>query len=100
MKLKHIVMWNYSREFSAEQNQQNANRIKSELEALLPVIDGLLEIKVVFPIKQTSDFEIALDSTFESENALKAYQIHPEHVKAASFIKQVLVDRKCIDYLI
>ena len=56
MKLKHIVMWNYSREFSAEQNQQNANRIKSELESILPVIDGLIEIKVVFPLKLTSDF--------------------------------------------
>ena len=99
-KLKHIVMWNYSPEFSAEQNKENAARIKSELEALAGVIDGLIDINVEFPIKQSSDFDIVLDSLFESEEALKAYQVHPEHIKVASFIKHVLKDRKCIDYFV
>ena len=99
-KLKHIVMWNFADGFTAEQNAQNSKRIKSELEALAGIIDGLLDIKVVLPIESSSDFDIVLDSTFESEEALKAYQVHPEHVKAAGFIKQVLKDRKCIDYFI
>ena len=99
-RLKHIVMWNFPKELSPDQNKNNAYRIKSEREALAGVIDCLLEICVAFPIKQSSDFDIVLESVFESEDALKAYQLHPEHVKVGSFIKQVLCDRKCIDYFV
>lgn len=99
-KIRHIVMWNFSNEFSADQSLQNANRIKTELEALEGVIDGLLKIVVVFPIKENSDFDIMLDSLFENDQALIAYQSHPEHLKVVGFIKQALRDRKCIDYFV
>ena len=96
--VRHIVMWNFVDEISESAKPETAMRIKNELEALLGVVDGLLEISVVTPIKGSSSFELVLNSLFCDEKALSDYQVHPEHVKAASFIKSVTQGRKCIDF--
>ena len=39
------------------------------------------------------------DSTLESEEALKAYATHPEHVAVAdTYVRPYTVSRTCIDY--
>ncbi len=40
-----------------------------------------------------------LDSELENEDALKAYQVHPEHVKAAdTYVRPYTETRMCMDY--
>lgn len=40
-----------------------------------------------------------LDSTFENEEALKGYAVHPEHVKVADGkVRPYMEVRMCIDY--
>jgi hypothetical protein len=40
-----------------------------------------------------------LDSLLESEEALKAYQTHPDHVAAANnFVRPFTEVRMCMDY--
>jgi hypothetical protein len=39
-----------------------------------------------------------LDSTLESVEALKAYQVNPDHLKVAQFVRSVVESRKCVDY--
>lgn len=46
----------------------------------------------------SSNKDIALLSSFESVEALNAYQIHPDHVKAGAYIKEVTCNRACFDY--
>lgn len=40
-----------------------------------------------------------LDSTFESEQALKAYAVHPEHVAVADGkVRPYIAERRCLDF--
>ncbi|MCL2638162.1 MAG: Dabb family protein [Oscillospiraceae bacterium] len=38
------------------------------------------------------------DGLFESEDALVAYIIHPEHKRVGEFVRAVTKDRACVDY--
>mgnify|MGYP003526723684 FL=1 len=57
--------------------------IKAGLEGLKGVVPGLTEICVRTEGLASSNADVMLDSTFESEAALKAYAVHPAHVAVA-----------------
>jgi hypothetical protein len=98
--VKHIVMWKHGDNFSEEEKLNHSKTIKTSLEALKSTIEGVISIKVITePLSSGSgDADLILDSSFESVEALNNYQEHPEHLKAATFIRSVVKDRKCIDY--
>lgn len=96
--LRHIVMWNYKQGLTDSENQTNAKKIKSELEALKASIHDVIEIKVHINTLSTSTMDIMLDSLFENEETMEAYKIHPEHVRVAEFVGSVLQNRTVIDY--
>lgn len=97
--VRHIVAWNYADGFSEEENRKHAENMKRELENLKDLIEGIVSIQVLINPVDTSDSDIMLDSTFESEDALKAYTIHPEHVRVGTnFVKPITKNRKCIDF--
>ncbi|MDF2942421.1 MAG: Stress responsive alpha-beta barrel protein [Herbinix sp.] len=99
--VRHIVAWNYAEGLTDEENQKNAGLMKKELENLKNLIDGIISIEVFANPLETSDSDILLDSVFESEEALKAYTVHPEHVRVGStYVKPVTTNRKCIDFFI
>ncbi|MCL2408967.1 MAG: Dabb family protein [Oscillospiraceae bacterium] len=95
--LRHIVTWNYKDGFSEAENKENALKIKHGLESLA-YFDGVIEIKVYINELGSSNKDIVLNSLFESEEALTAYQIHPEHKKMSALIGSVMQNRACIDY--
>jgi hypothetical protein len=96
--VRHIVAWNYGDGFTEEENKKNAQRIKEELEGLIQCIDGIIELKVCGDMLSSGNKDIILNSLFESEGALAEYQTHPEHLKAASFVRSVTQNRVCADY--
>ncbi len=96
--IKHIVQWNHRENFSEAEKKINAGKIKNELESLKDKIDGVVSINVIINPLATSDRDIILDSEFETEEALQQYQIHPEHVRVSSFVKECVQDRICVDY--
>ena len=96
--IRHIVSWNYKSGFPESQNKENARKIKDGLESLVNEIDGIVELKVNIDVLPSSDMDIVLNSLFESDKALAAYQVHPEHKHIASFVSSVTENRVCIDY--
>lgn len=96
--IHHIVLWNLKEELSEVEKKEAANRIKEELEAVKNEVSGVVSLNVVTNGLESSNKEIGLISLFESEEALKAYQVHPAHVAAGSFIKTVTSGRCCLDY--
>ncbi len=97
--VKHIILWNLKDEYSQAEKQEIMKKIKQELEGLYGKIDGLIEIKVQITSLSSSNADLMLDSTFESESALKAYAIHPEHVKVAdNFVRPYTALRSCLDF--
>ena len=98
--IRHIVMWNFKEGFTEAENKENAVKVRQELEALTGCIGGIIELKVHINELSYSNKDIMLDSTFESEKALLAYQAHPEHQRAAAFVGTVVQDRACFDYFV
>lgn len=96
--IRHIVCWNYKDGFSNIENKENAQKMKLELEALTQYIDGIIDLQVYTDTLSSCNKDIILDSLFQSEEALAAYQIHPEHKKVSSFVGTVMQNRVCIDY--
>ncbi len=98
--VKHIVMWKHGDDFTEDEKKEHAKIIKESLEALKDKIPGVISAKVITdPLPSGSGHaDLILDSTFEDVDALNNYQVHPEHVKAATFVRSVVKDRKCIDY--
>lgn len=96
--VKHIVLWNFKEELTAEERIVAGEQIKHNLEVLKTQIAGVTELKVEINEMEGSNKDIALLSVFESADALAAYQIHPAHVQAGQYIKTVTTDRVCFDY--
>lgn len=96
--VKHIVMWNFNSEMSTEDKKAAGEKMKVLLEPIKELVDGVLDIRVVINDMESSNRDIALIGTYENEEALKAYQMHPAHVEAGKYVRSVTCNRSCLDY--
>jgi hypothetical protein len=98
--VKHIILWTLRPELSEEEKQQVKRGIKQGLEGLVGKVPGLVDAKVHIDGRlASSNADVMLDSTLESEEALKGYASHPEHVAVAnSRVRPFTVQRTCLDF--
>lgn len=98
--VKHIILWTLNPELSDEQKEEVKKGIKAGLESLKGVVPGLIDVKVhVDGRLASSNCDVMLDSTLESEEALKAYAVHPAHVEVANTkVRPYTVQRTCLDF--
>lgn len=97
--VKHVILWQLKEEYSDAQKAEIKRGIKEGLEGLKGKIPGLLEIQVNIDPLASSNCDVMLDSCFESEEALKGYAIHPEHVAVANGkVRPFTASRICMDY--
>ncbi|WP_026476144.1 Dabb family protein [Alkaliphilus transvaalensis] len=95
--IRHIVAWNYMDGFCDEENQENAEKVKYELENLKNLISEIVEMKVILNPAKTSNRKVVLISLFYTEQDLANYQVHPEHKRVSQFVGSVMKDRVCLD---
>ena len=94
--VKHIILWKLKEEHN---NDEVKNGIKSGLEALKGVIDGLVEIRVQLDKLPSSNADVMLYSVFADEASLKNYATHPAHVAVAdNNVKPFVETRLCMDF--
>ncbi|MBQ5810409.1 MAG: Dabb family protein [Clostridia bacterium] len=94
--IKHVILWQLKDEHN---NLAVKQGIKNGLEGLAGRIPGLAEIKVEICGLASSNADVMLYSVFESEEALKGYAIHPEHVFVAdTFVRPFTKTRLCLDF--
>lgn len=97
--VKHIILWKLNEELQGSRKEEVRIDIKKNLEGLCGKIPGLVSMKININALSSSNADVMMDSTFEDEEALKAYQKHPEHVKVAdTFVRPYIVARSCMDY--
>ena len=98
--VKHIILWTLNPELSLEEKQTVMASIKEGLEGLVGKVPGLLDAKVQIDGRlASSNADVMLDSTLESEEALKGYAKHPEHLAVANGkVRPYTVQRSCLDF--
>ena len=98
--VKHVILWTLNPELSTDEKQAAKAGIKAGLEGLVGKVPGLLDVKVYSDGRlDSSNADVMLDSTLESEEALKGYAVHPEHVAVASTkVRPYTIQRACLDF--
>lgn len=95
--VKHMIVWKLKDDI--ENKEAIALNIKSALEGLVGKIDGLTKMEIIIDKLPSSSGDIMMDSEFESNDALMAYQQHPLHVEIANGIVRPSVSaRLSLDY--
>ena len=100
--VKHIILWTLKDSLSEEEKIQIKKSIKEGLESLQGVVPGLTDIKGQIDGRlSSSNADLMLECTLESEEALKGYAVHPAHVAIAnSRVRPFTAIRSCLDFTI
>ena len=97
--VRHIILWQLKDEFDGAKKAEIKAGIKEGLEGLAGQIPGLLEIKVHTEGLVSSNADLMLESSFESQEALKGYAVHPAHVAVADGkVRPFTKQRSCLDF--
>ncbi|MDY2922267.1 MAG: Dabb family protein [Eubacterium sp.] len=97
--VKHVILWTLKEELSKEEKERVKQEIKAGLEGLAGQIPGLVDIRVNIHGLASSNADLMLDSSFETEEALKGYSVHPAHVAVADGkVRPYTASRVCLDY--
>jgi quinol monooxygenase YgiN len=96
--IKHIVMWN----LRGDTDQAKARAVevlKRSFESLRGRIPGLLHLEIgVDSSRIDYACDVVLYSEFESQAALDAYAVHPEHLRVKQELADLRIARHQVDY--
>lgn len=96
--VRHIVMWNVAGETPEERDKTKA-RIKTAFESLRGQIPGMSFLEIGIDVSRI-DYacDVVLFSEFESAEALKAYAVHPAHLRIRDALEGLRIARYQVDY--
>ena len=98
--IKHIVMWNLRGDTEAAKAQA-VSVLKRSFESLRGRIPGLLHLEIgVDSSRIDYACDVVLYSEFESQSALDAYAVHPEHLRVKQELADLRIARHQVDYLV
>lgn len=98
--IKHLVMFKLYEEAEGRSKAENSRIIKEELEALQGVIPEIrrIEVKINHEAASGENYDILLESEFDSLEDLQRYAIHPAHLRVGEYVSKVRTARAAIDY--
>lgn len=99
--IRHAIMWKFTDEYQGMNKQEIMDYVKKGLSGLTGLIPGLKSVKVEFDVLHSErSFDMIYISEFESMEDLEAYQINPDHLKVAEFIRSVRIAQAVTDTVI
>ena len=91
-----MIIWKLLPEFD---NAERKAEIKAALESLVGKIPGLISMNILTEGFESSSGSLMMDSSFESNEALKAYQQNPLHKDiAVNLVRPSVENRLSFDY--
>ena len=91
--IKHIVMWKFK-----EGAEEQMKEFLAGLNALVGQIDVLRSLQTGVNVNPNEKFSCTLVCEFDNMDDLKAYATDPRHVAVASKIKDLALERCCVDF--
>ncbi|MBQ8607832.1 MAG: Dabb family protein [Bacteroidaceae bacterium] len=96
--VKHIVLFKLKENLLIEEKKQIFEHFKSAIEALPQQIPSICKIQVATNCNPSEDWDIVLESEFKSLDDVRLYATHPAHLAAGAILKEVKLNRACVDY--
>jgi quinol monooxygenase YgiN len=95
--IKHMVMWRINETLD---KPASAQRAKELLEGMAGKIPGLQHIEVGINFaNEANTADVVLYTVFNDLAALQSYQTHPVHEAVKPLIKEMMQERRVVDYL-
>ena len=99
--VRHIIMWTLNDSIQGAERTQLIQEACADFYRLKPLIPGIISMEVVYEGRlPSSNCDFMFDIVLESEEALKNFTEHPEHLKNAGKLKPFIQSRTCLDVLI
>jgi hypothetical protein len=99
--LKHIVLFKLKEQAAGAGKDQNARRLKAEIEALVVKIPQIEKMEVgINTVPSEAAYDVAIYSEFSDKSDLEIYQKHPEHMKVVDLVKKLAAGRAVVDYIV
>ncbi len=96
--IRHIVMWDIAGN-TPEEKRVNIDLVRRSFEGLNGRIPGLRRIETGVDIGAVDRAcDVVLFSEFESQAALDAYALHPEHLRVRDALAGIRIGRRQVDY--
>lgn len=97
--VKHIVIWKLKDDEGEAAKQRNALKMKLDIEALVQHIPEIIAIEVGFNFGGSDQAgDVALYSEFADRAALDTYLQHPAHLEVVRFVRDIVSERRVVDY--
>ncbi len=97
--IKHIAMFKFKAFESEEEKALYYTRLTKAFDGLDNKVPEIKFLQIGFDeLGSEASFDFIVNVDLENLEKLSAYANHPEHLKAASVVREMMVDRKVIDY--
>lgn len=84
---------------STEEQKRYYERLRKAFDGLDNKVPEIKFLQIGFDeLKSDASFDFVVNVVLENIESLPDYANHPEHLKAASVVREMMVDRKVIDY--
>ncbi|MFN2576669.1 MAG: Dabb family protein [Pyrinomonadaceae bacterium] len=83
----HIVVWKYRADIPPAVREEH----QAQLRSLRNIVPGIASLSVGFDfLRAPNSYDIGLSAVFADRSVLDAYTVHPQHVKAVEFGRQIV----------
>lgn len=97
--LQHIVMWKLKDEALGKDKKANAAELKERLLSLVGKVPEIRAFQVGLNVLEApTAADVVLVSAFDDLAALNRYVQHPQHQEVVDFVKQVISERRAVDF--
>ncbi len=98
--VKHIVIWKIRNTANQREKLENMAEMKSRLLGLKEQIQEIKKLEVHFNALSAplDNYDVILETEFDSWADLEFYQKHPLHAAVAEYVKNIRETRAAIDY--
>jgi hypothetical protein len=99
--IRHIVMWNLKDYAEGADKSINLEKAKTLLLSCAQVVPGIraFEVATATPGMDCTN-DLVLHMLLDDAQVLAAYQNHPDHVAIKPFMKAVVQERRCMDFIV
>lgn len=99
--IRHIVMWHLKDHAEGADKAANLEKAKALLLSCSQVVPGIraFEVAAATPGMDCTH-DLLLHMLVDDAQVLAAYQNHPQHVAIKPFMKAVVRERCCMDFMV